>query len=164
MDLFGVTYYFLSTVTLKDLFPGLKKIFSLSRIIFCPLSHKRIFSLLYKKIFFMSRIYFCPVSHWKIFFLLLKRSFLCHIICFCSKVTEVSGVLILKKIRVIFSASSFSAVIFKYWSDVSEPVMNSCWWLGPIRGCRHFTSKMMETWWYLSGSSVYFQIWKAWLC
>ena len=97
MDLFAVKYYFLSTVTLKDLFPGLKKIFPLSRIIFCPLSHKRIFSLLYKKIFFMSRIYFCPVSHWKIFFLLLKRSFLCHIICFCSKVTEVSGVLILKK-------------------------------------------------------------------
>jgi hypothetical protein len=57
-DLFIVTYYFLSTVTQKDLFPAYKKIFSLSRIIFCPPSHKRIFSLNTKRSFHCHVLFF----------------------------------------------------------------------------------------------------------
>ena len=71
MDLFSVMYYFLSTVTLKDLFAMYKKIFLISHIYFSPLSHDQNYLSIGKDPSF-SCIIFCLLSHVQTYFSDLK--------------------------------------------------------------------------------------------
>ena len=81
MDLFSVTYYFLSTVTLKDLFPVYKKIFLMSRIYFCPLSHDQNYPSIGKRSFIVTYYFLSTVTCTDLFFR-SERSFTCHVLFF----------------------------------------------------------------------------------
>ena len=103
MDLFAVTYYFLSTVTQKDLFPVYKKIFLMSHIYFCPLSHHQNYLSIGKGSFIVTYYFLSTVTYRKDLF---KVTYL----FFLPIVTGVSGVHIFKKILSIFQIPTNSAL------------------------------------------------------
>ena len=103
MDLLAVTYYFLSTVTKKDLFCVPER-FLFCHILFFIHCHKKKIFLSLKKDLSAVTYYFLSSVTRKDFYCLVERSFYCHISFFYPRVTGVSGVHISEKIHNIFPA------------------------------------------------------------
>ena len=163
MDLFSVMYLFFVHCHTKRFFPCHKKIFSLSRIIFCPLSQQKILSLSQKDLFIVTYYFLFTVTLKDLFSCSKNISFMSHIYFSFQSHRSVWGPYSKKKFWVIFSPSPASADIFTasaaIWSLQNGNFLSRC--ISEVSSGAH-------CWWWcwalFSGSSAHFQIWKVWLC